>query len=242
MEDCSARLVMGEEKNSERCPQGSANDSGKKNQAKCYCPCCYCPNCSVKKSIPDDEENMAVYETLRNEIISTQGMRTTLIVYMYTVYFAIVTFEAITSGRIEIENRIPYVVSLVVLVFFQSKIHRCAYTIARISAYIIVFFETDRKDIHWETVNCNRGVAKKEKNKIIEYLSGTGAPYLGILSGIGYWLEIKRPIYASRLDWGITAIFIICIIYLFLIHSDYNIDKDNEEKLEMIRSFRNYKS
>ncbi len=233
---------MGEENNSEICPNCNANCSSKENQAQCCCPYCCCPYSGIKQSIPDDEENMAVYEALRNEIVSTQGMRTTLIVYMYTVYFTIVTFGTITSGETGINNRIPYVVSLLVLIFFQSKIQRCAYTIARISAYIIVFFETDRKDIHWETVNCNRGVAKKAKNKISEYLSGTGAPYLGIISGVGYWLEIKKPTNAGCVDWVITAIFFGCIVYLFIIHSDYTIDKDNKEKLGMVRSFRNYKS
>ena len=32
------------------------------------------------------KEDIAVYESLRNEIISTQGIRSNMIVYMYTVF------------------------------------------------------------------------------------------------------------------------------------------------------------
>ena len=219
------------EKNLQKRPNG-ANNSGKGNPIPYYYP-----YGGVKKSIK--KEDMAVYETLRNEIISTQGIRTTLVVYMYTVYCAIVTFESVTSKLLQINNKISFVVSVVILVLFQSKIHRCSFTFARISAYIIAFFETDRGDINWEKANFISGDDRKAENKIILFLSSTGAPFLGVLSFLGYLGEIKTITNAGFFDYIFIVLFVLCIFYLWVIRDEYAIAR--EEKLKMVRFYSDYK-
>ena len=92
------------------------------------------------------KEDIAVYESLRNEIISTQGIRSNMIVYMYTV------FVVLFGLGVEI-SRVFFFVAVFVLLSFQAKINRCKQVIARISAYIIVYFEKETDSIHWETAN-----------------------------------------------------------------------------------------
>ena len=108
------------------------------------------------------KEDLAVYESLRNEIISAQSTRTNLIVYMYTVY-------AVLFGWGVERSRVFFVITFLILLPFQGKINRCKYTIARISSYIKVFFEEDpRHNIHWEEAYDNVQKEAKYPNGLIE--------------------------------------------------------------------------
>ena len=130
------------------------------------------------------QEDKAVYESLRNEIISAQSTRTNLIVYMYTVY-------VVLFGLGVERSRVFFVITFLILLPFQGKINRSKYTIARISSYIKVFFEEDPKqDIHWEEAY---DIVQKEAKYPngrgpLSLLSRSGSIPLGILSLFAYFL------------------------------------------------------
>ena len=133
------------------------------------------------------KEDLAVYESLRNEIISAQSTRTNLIVYMYTVY-------AVLFGWGVERSRVFFVITFLILLPFQGKINRCKYTIARISSYIKVFFEEDpRHNIHWEEAYDNVQKEAKYPNGRgpLRLLSISGSIPLGILSISAYLLSFR---------------------------------------------------
>lgn len=185
------------------------------------------------------KESLAVYESLRNEIISTQSTRTNLIVYMYTVYVVLL-------GLGVQQSRIFYVISFIILISFQSKINRSKYTIARISTYIRVFFEDKNEDtnIHWETSNVDKDLAdfknRMGENKIVSIISGTGSVQLGAISTICY---IATAIYDRcfnkvnstfplAVDVALIFISISCLYALYLLYDDYKVTSKDLEKME----------
>lgn len=90
-------------------------------------------------------EKIIVYETLKNTALHCEdGMRNARI-YMYVVYFTLLAF-----GRNYIDMLL---VSFIVLIAFQSMINNDKYSIERIAAYILVFFETKREGMHWSKLN-----------------------------------------------------------------------------------------
>lgn len=130
-----------------------------------------------------DIENIAVYESLRNEIIATQETRANLVVYMYTV------FAALFALGVE-QSKVFFVIASFIVISFQSRINRCKYTIARISAYIKVFFEEERDDIHWESSHTDKTTYKvrlRADNTFVSLLSETGSVQLGVISLVCYF-------------------------------------------------------
>lgn len=185
------------------------------------------------------EENIAVYESLRNEIIATQGVRANMIVYMYTVYIALFAL-GVERGRVF------FVISYVILISFQAKINRCKYTIARISTYIRVFFEEERDDMHWETTNTvgKRPASKlKADNEFISFLSGMSTVQLGIISFICFCVSVvlnydeKVGLLCSDIILCVASV--VCIVILAYVNNDYKVKK--EDITEMAREYRNYK-
>lgn len=92
------------------------------------------------------EENMAVYETLRDSIIHLEDGIQTAYVYMFTVYFALLALGYLYNEYI-------FLGSFFVLIVFQNIINTNRFSIERISSYIRVFLEERRNDIHWELLN-----------------------------------------------------------------------------------------
>lgn len=204
-----------------------------------------CPYSSEKPPISNENEKIAIYESLRNEIISTQGMRTNLIVYMFSVYFLLFGYGV---GNDKSHN-LCFVATYFVLLAFQTKIIRSKYTIARISVFIRDYYEpkTKEKLYKWETINLKNDFYRTN-NKVITFFSSTAAFQLGFLSlfaivisvckanEIGIKeicsLGIKKVICSwSNLERFLIIICIICQIILFFIRDDYKVDKKIIEKM-----------
>ena len=96
---------------------------------------------------------------------------------MYTV------FVVLFGLGVEI-SRVFFFVAVFVLLSFQAKINRCKQVIARISAYIIVYFEKETDSIHWETANAE--VIDDTSTSIAKKLSRTSSIQLGVISLISF--------------------------------------------------------
>ena len=99
-----------------------------------------------QKDIKPRHENMAVYETLRNSIISCEERITNEKIYMYVVYFALLTLS------VESEHSWIILITYIVLIAFQTLINGDRMAVEKTSIYIRVFFENN-SDIHWETLH-----------------------------------------------------------------------------------------
>lgn len=193
-------------------------------------------------------DNNTVYESLRNEIIATQGTRTNLSVYMFSVYAIIFVlgFD---------EKPECFVLASVILIAFQSKINRSNYTIARISSFIRVIFEDEGKNgkhINWETVEVDEKIQKELKrsnNRLVEKISEQGSVFLGILSFVCYlivgWPNIDSKeisqVLIKIIPYLIFVILsLVCLAILIVICGDYKIEKKDRTKMDKV--FRKYKN
>ena len=79
------------------------------------------------------KENIAVYETLRNSIVSCEERIANEKIYMYVVYFAMLAFSFERSWMI--------LVSYLVLIVFQTLINGDRMAVEKASTYIRIFFE-----------------------------------------------------------------------------------------------------
>lgn len=196
----------------------------------------------VKKNF---EENIAVYEALRNEIVATQGTRANLILYMYTTYVAIYALGVQFSKSL-------FLITLLILLSFQSKINRQKYIIVQISTYIKIFFEEDRRDIHWESSKILVPERRKSYSLLISRLSLYAPILLGLLSWLTYiFYTIKECIDPNNkvsklidllvsipvidLFWIIFSFMCIVILWYFIII--YRDDYDSQIE----KGFRRYK-
>ena len=103
------------------------------------------------------QENIVVYETLRNSIISCEERIANGKIYMYVVYFTLLAFG--------FEHRGMILVSYLVLIVFQTLINGDRMAVEKASTYIRVFFEKNG-DIHWETLH-------KEQRQLKAYITAT---------------------------------------------------------------------
>lgn len=101
-------------------------------------------------------ENIAVYEALRAHILQKESQIANETIYMYVTYFALLAIGSIWSSWFSL---VPFF-SLIV---FQSMINGDQWAITKASAYIKIFFEEPRDDIHWEQLH----------HDILERLAGT---------------------------------------------------------------------
>lgn len=184
-------------------------------------------------------ENLCVYETLRNEIISTQTMRKNIIMYMYVVYVTLFVLAIEFSPYI-------FLITYIILIPFQAQILRCKFTISKISAYIKIFFEDERKDMHWESLQVSeitKPFLNKTNNRLVSLLAGTGSIQLGILSSLGFigytlynsYNNYKFNLCISDLFLMFLSIFLVFII--FIVNSDYK----KNYNIEIYNSFYKYK-
>lgn len=91
------------------------------------------------------QENMVVYESLKNSALHCEDGISNARLQMYTVYFVMLPFSFAYHGI--------FLVIFIVLIAFQTIINTEKIAIERISSYIQVFFEEKRDDIHWSLLN-----------------------------------------------------------------------------------------
>ena len=91
------------------------------------------------------DENLVVYETVRNEILRVQESTTNETIYMYVAY--------ITLFSIGFSYNWVFLASFIVLIVFQALINKDWWEMRKCSIFIRTFFEEQRDDIHWESLH-----------------------------------------------------------------------------------------
>ena len=184
-------------------------------------------------------ENMCEYESLRNELIATQGTRANLILYMYTAYISLFVLAIQFSHYL-------YLVTFIILIPFQAKIVRAKHAIIRFSSYIRIFFEEERNDMHWESLNVSnitKPYFDKVNSSFISWFSGTSSIQLGVLSTICFVSHVivqfvNNTTNPSYIDCFLVAVSIICIFLIDAINDAYPPSQDKELD-DTIRKYKN---
>lgn len=132
------------------------------------------------------QENIVVYEALKNTALHCEdGVRSARL-QMYTIYFAMLPF-CFTYNWI-------FLVTFIVLIAFQAIMNTERIAIERISSYIRVFFEEERGDMHWSLLN-----------KDSEHISS----YSKLYKNLGWYIEI----YASSI-LSVISFISMTVVYV----------------------------
>lgn len=186
------------------------------------------------------KEKTCVYETLRNEIISTQEQQRNVWIYMYVLFCTLFVLGLQWSKYL-------FLVTYIVLIPFQCIINDYLWSVSKISTYIRVFFEDDiYNGIHWECFHLyspyRRYYSEKVKS-ITGVLEITGSIHLGILSTGSFCIFMLKDAWytggynISQIDFMLICLSLILLFILFAICKDYN--KKHHYSLESI--MREYK-
>ena len=184
------------------------------------------------------KENIVVYETLRNTIVSCEDKIRNATINMYIVYFTILSFG--------FKYNWLFLVSFVVLVVFQAMINADQLAITRASMYIRVFFEEVQDDIHWETINADPKhllTYQRRSRDIGWYINKHGSSVLAIIS---YFSLLSTLI--QKCDYNLKCILtdslldilfatIMCLLVVYVNKRNFLDSKEKDIIRESIKSF-----
>lgn len=132
------------------------------------------------------EENIVVYEALKNTALHCEDSVRSARTQMYTVYFAVLSFGFAYHWL--------FLITFIILIAFQTIINTEMMAIERVSSYIRVFFEEKRNDMHWSLLN-----------KDTTHLTSYSKQY----KNIGWYINI----YASSF-FAIVSLISMIIVYI----------------------------
>lgn len=169
----------------------------------------------------------------------------TYTVYMYTVFFAVFAFG--------LKYRPLFLLAQIVLIIFQSLINYRVWLIHKVSLYIISFFESQRMDMHWESLHHSREYARVESDRkhlfsmwISERASGALGCITTMIEIYFIFLEVRNNggIFNSQICWRDIRIVVEVLLSLFfcigVLVTVYEYDRTDDYVLrQIIDSYRN---
>lgn len=183
------------------------------------------------------EEELSVYEALRNSIVSAEERVINTKCYMYVLYFTLLGFG--------LEFPHLLMVSYLVLIVFQTMINGDKLGAEKASTYIRVFFEESRA-IHWESLHKDSKhyqVYKKATRDIGWYIDKYSATILSAISSILFTLSVfQKSIGDCVLPLDVVSLFVsylLCGLAVYINLKQYsNNGKATGEIEETIREFK----
>ena len=133
------------------------------------------------------KESLEVYQTLRNEIISMEEQQRDVWIHMYVIYISLFVLGMEWNYHL-------FLVTYIVIIPFQIVINNYCWSISKMSTYIRLFIENDRKDINWETLHMY--------NKYKIYYSNRQKTFYG------------KVRYTSAVQLGALSSFFFIVYYL----------------------------
>lgn len=182
-----------------------------------------------------EEENLEEYKMLRDEMQNCIERDNTLTTFMVTAVATILTFAI--SANLQVP--FLFLISFCIIIPFTARIAHYKGNVARISAYIIVFLETEM-NIKYETRNI---LAKPEKTKKSKLL-------ISMRNYIGFWLVlISYAVYVAEYInnigiqefWNIVFCIIPVVLLILTIFLDKKIDSLPKERKRWIETWENLK-
>lgn len=158
-------------------------------------------------------ENLHLYDSLRNEITTMESIQMNLWIAIYASYLTLFILA------IELSHYI-LLLTFVILIPFQSQLLRYRWSIIRMSEYVKLFFELDRGDMHWELFHESEELVQynlKFNKKLASILSYTVTVQLGLLSTTAFCsITLYQSIQKYNIVWYDVLFIIISIICLII--------------------------
>lgn len=182
---------------------------------------------------------MNEYDSLRSEIISIEEKRRNVWIYMY------VLFTTIFVLGIEFSYNL-LLITYIVLIPFQVVINRYNWGVAKISAFIRIFYEEDNNYFAWEGMHVYpeyNDLIKKYNKSVLGIIRYTGVSQLGFLATGFYIAHLFYDRYSDGLLHLeiIDIVFVLLSIFLFFITIILNQENNKSHKEELELFIRKYK-
>ena len=171
----------------------------------------------------------AEYQAIRSEILSWHSSDTNIVIYMYVLCITVIGFN------LQFQNPMLLFLVYFIVFLFESMLQSFRKVTARLSAYIVVFLQTDREyNIYWESHRLELQELQKKGNGILGqyFMSQQGSKMFITVSFFCLLL--------SNINKVILAIN--CILYavfmIFLISSNNFVDRQYKEYIELFKGYR----
>lgn len=171
------------------------------------------------------EELLEEYKMLREEIQNCVERDNSLSTFMVTAVATILTF-AISAN---LQLPFLFLISFCIIIPFSARIAHYKGNVARISAYIIVYLETEL-NIKYETINIQVKNPSSKNSKLLISMRNYVGLWLGIISYAIYLEEYIQKVGLNR-----VFDFIFCISPVILLILTFIIEK----KIDNVPSTRN---
>ncbi len=183
------------------------------------------------------EEKIEEYKMLRDEIQNCVERDNSLSTFMVTAVATILTFAI--SANLQVP--FLFLISFCIIIPFSSRLAHYKSNVARISAYIIVYLESEMK-IKYETraIKYKNSNNSKSKFKFIISMRNYVGTWLGIISYIVYVVEFinKMGITPWQNIIGIVSpIFLVYITFKINKKMD-SVPKERKEWIEIYEEAR----
>lgn len=182
-----------------------------------------------------EEENLEEYKMLRDEMQNCIERDNTLTTFMVTAVATILTFAI--SANLQVP--FLFLISFCIIIPFTARIAHYKGNVARISAYIIVFLETEM-NIKYETRNILAKPEKTKKSKLLISMRNYIGFWLGLISYAVYVAEYINNIGIQEF-WNIVFCIIPVVLLILTIFLDKKIDSLPKERKRWIETWENLK-
>ena len=159
----------------------------------------------------------------------------TLTTFMVTAVATILTFAI--SANLQVP--FLFLISFCIIIPFTARIAHYKGNVARISAYIIVFLETEM-NIKYETRNILAKPEKTKKSKLLISMRNYIGFWLGLISYAVYVAEYINNIGIQEF-WNIVFCIIPVVLLILTIFLDKKIDSLPKERKRWIETWENLK-
>lgn len=182
-----------------------------------------------------EEENLEEYKMLRDEMQNCIERDNTLTTFMVTAVATILTFAI--SANLQVP--FLFLISFCIIIPFTARIAHYKGNVARISAYIIVFLETEM-NIKYETRNILAKPEKTKKSKLLISMRNYIGFWLGLISYAVYVAEYINNIGIQGF-WNIVFCITPVLLLILTIFLDKKIDSLPKERKRWIETWENLK-
>lgn len=179
-------------------------------------------------------KNMDEYASIRSEIISMEEQQRNVWIHMYVLFITIFVLGLELSYHL-------FLVTYIVLIPFQIVINRYCWSIAKMSAFIRLFYEQDDTNLNWESMHTYieyKYYYKGLNSSLTGKIRYTGVAQLGFLATVFYIgysvcnVSNRSQIMLNSLDL-ILIIISVCLFFLtVMLNKEYR--KNYVEDLENV--------
>lgn len=182
-----------------------------------------------------DKNLLKEYEDIRGEIKQKMELHNSLITFMITTVVAVLAFA------LERDNPALYLLPFAIIIPISMRVTYYRTSMAKLSAYVIVYLEDKLDDINWETRNTK--LINDSSNKLFDKLT-ISHYYEGIILGVVCYVLYFIDYINGKLINTQTVIFLIMPIFLIIwegIITKRMITFDNEKNkwMNIWKDFKN---